>query len=45
MWYVTINGRKMPIPYRTLSEALDAIEEYHERLGAAIYDTVYDTQG
>lgn len=45
MWYVTVNGTKMPTPYRTLSEAITACNEYRARLGAGIYDTVFDPQG
>ena len=45
MYYVTINGRKMPTPYRTLTEAMQAVEEYQARLGPGYYDIVYDSQG
>jgi len=45
MWYVTVNGTKMPTPYRTLTEALAACDEYRARLGSVLCDTVFDSQG
>jgi len=41
MWYVILDGSVMPIPYRTMKEAMAACDDYKRRLGACICDIKY----
>lgn len=39
-WYIEINGTLLPTPYRTLSDALNAINKLKKELGPALYTPV-----
>lgn len=41
-FYVVLNGRKIPIPYQSLREAMDAADEYKRKFCAAGTDIVCD---
>jgi hypothetical protein len=42
MWYITVNGKKLPTPYLTFDEAMQAMEELRSKISLCILDCVYE---
>lgn len=39
-WYVKINDTVLPTPYRTMRDALEAINRLQKELGPALYEPI-----
>lgn len=42
MWYLIIDGIKLPTPYLTYDDCKKAMDEMREKMGACCMDMVYE---